>query len=104
VRRRLSPPHIVVIERRQIIMNQRIGVNQLDRAGKRHQPIFWDTKQLTRSKGEDRPNAFAAGKNSITHRPKKRLCSCGIFMEMSVEGTINDSGLPVQVIVQRKIA
>jgi hypothetical protein len=33
VRRRLSPPHIVVIERRQIIMNQRIGVNQLDRAG-----------------------------------------------------------------------
>src|SRR6266567_9295806 len=96
----LAPAQIIIVEPWQIVMDQRIGVNHLDGTGKRQQKTLHSTKQFARGKHQNRTNAFATRKNSVTHRAKYRLRRSGILAKVAFESPIHDSGLSFEIFVQ----
>ena len=65
---RLAPAEIIVVHRRQIVVNERIGVDALDRTGERHGGLLRSTARSGRREAERRAHAFAAGKERVAHR------------------------------------
>ena len=66
VQRRPSAPQRVVVHRRQIVVDQRVGVNQLDGAGRGQREIAWRTRSSTGAlRGAERSTASAAASVSI---------------------------------------
>ena len=76
VRRRPSAPQVIVVHRRQIVVDQRVGVNHLDRARGRHGEIacrgFGGATRLRDAFGagnhQQRPQPLAAAKQAVAHR------------------------------------
>ena len=76
VRRRPPAPQIVVVHRRQIVVNQRIGVDHLDRARRRHRRVarrgFGRADRLRHAFGarehQQRAQPLAAAEQAVAHR------------------------------------
>ena len=83
MRRRLAAPHVVVIERRQIVMDQGIGVDHLHRAGKRQNARRRGAKKLAGCQRQDRTDSFAAGKHAVAQRAKDGCRAAGIVLQVS---------------------
>ena len=70
VQRRLAAAQRVVVHRGQVVVDERIGMDHLDRAGGRQREI--DSRRsghgVGRRKREDRPQTFAAGEHAVPHR------------------------------------
>ena len=65
-----GPPatQIVVVHRRQIVVDQRIGVDHLDRAGGRHGRLDRPAAGLGGQQHQHRPQPLARGQQAIAHR------------------------------------
>ena len=71
VARRLAAPQRVIVHAGQVVMDQRIGVDQLDRRGARIDTRKAGAGQLRRGVREQRPHALAAAQRRVTHRRPK---------------------------------
>ena len=63
--RRPATSRIVIIHRRQIVMDQRIGVDHFQSGGERHGYCFLNVKHGGRAKQQCRPDSFAAGGQTV---------------------------------------
>ena len=74
--RRPSPPQRVVVHRRQIVVDQRVGVNELERAGRRQRQraralgirAVGCADRFGRGERQHRPQPLAAGEQAVAHR------------------------------------
>ena len=65
----LAAPQVVVVERGQIIVNQRIRVNKFERARRAESRPRHQLRKNSRSfQAEHRPQPFSARENAVTHR------------------------------------
>jgi hypothetical protein len=63
----LAPAVIIVVHGRQIVMDERVSVDALDRAGQGQGVAPRTAAGFRRRQTEGRPQPFAAGKNGIAH-------------------------------------
>ena len=63
----LAPAEIVVIHARQVVVDQGIGVNQLQRAAHRHGLVPVQTAQPGKLQRHHRTQPLAAGENAVPH-------------------------------------
>jgi hypothetical protein len=77
--RRFPPPEVIVIQCREIVMNQRIGMNIFsgNRKGKDIMPISADS--LSRRDYENRPQPLATGEDTVKHRFMDTFRISGFF-------------------------
>ena len=80
VTRGAAPPGGRIIHHGEIVVNERVGVNQFDRAcGGKHR-LRGHPGHLRALEHQDRPEAFSAGEQTVTHRlehPMRWLIICG---------------------------
>ncbi len=90
--RRLAAAQIVVIERRQVVMDQRIGMYELDRATNLNRARQLVRKHPRRCKAQNGPNALAAGKNAVAHgavdRGRRRLLGRQKLLQLRLDGGV----------------
>ena len=67
VTRGFAPPQIVIIQRRQVIVNQRIRMDEFDGAAGKVARDQHPVKDARRFQAQNRPDPLAAGKNGISH-------------------------------------
>ena len=68
VQRRPAAAHRVVVHGRQIVVNQRVGVDQLDRARGGHRQRAVAADRVGAGQAEHRPQPLAAGREAVAHR------------------------------------
>ena len=68
VDRRLAAPEDVVVHARQVVVDQRVGVDQLDRAGGAERRAVVAVDRVGRGQDEQRPQALAAVEDGVAHR------------------------------------
>ncbi len=64
----LAAPQIGVVHARQVVVDQRIDVDRLDRAADAQRPVAPDREQLRRGDREQRAQPFAAADRGMAHR------------------------------------
>ncbi len=64
---REPPSQVVVIQRRQVVMDQGIGVHHFDCGAKVQKNVAVSRKALSRSQHQNGTHALASGKNGIAH-------------------------------------
>ena len=64
----LAPAQHVVVHARQVVVHERVGVDQLDRRRRDLQPLCRRAAHFTRGEGEQRPHAFASAEHRVAHR------------------------------------
>ena len=60
MRARAAAPHVVVVERRQVVVDEREGVDELDRTRRRKRVSGPAARRFGRREAEHRPDALAA--------------------------------------------
>ena len=65
---RLAAPEVGIVHARQIVMDQRIDVDRLDRAADAQRALPVDREQARRGDGEQRPEPLAAADRRMAHR------------------------------------
>ena len=65
---RLAAAKIIVIHRRQIIVDERVSVDALHRARERHGVGIFSAARFRRRQQNCRAHPFAAGEERVTHR------------------------------------
>ncbi|MEA3173267.1 MAG: hypothetical protein QOF42_678, partial [Gammaproteobacteria bacterium] len=70
---RLSTAQIVIVHRRQIVVHQRIGVNQFHGCGRRIQHLRRNVQRFTREVDQQWPQALAASEHRVTLRGVQAL-------------------------------
>ena len=68
VRGRQAAAQLVVVHRRQVVVDQRVGVDQLDRAGDRQEALGLGAERAGGGQREDRAHPLAAGEQRVAHR------------------------------------
>ena len=68
VNRRLAAPEVGIVHARQIVVDQRIDVDRLDRAADAERPIAVDREQARSGDGEQRTEPLAAADRGVPHR------------------------------------
>ena len=64
---RLAAAELVVVHRREVVVDQRVGVDHLDRRGERKHLVRGATERLGGREREHRPDALAAGEQRVAH-------------------------------------
>ena len=64
---RLAAPQIVVVHGREVVVDQRIGVYQLDGAGRAVQGLARDPERRPGRVDQERPHALAVAEHGIAH-------------------------------------
>ena len=67
VARGLSAPHIIVIHAGKIVVNERIGMNHLNRAGKRERVLNISAAKAAELKHKERSYPFSAVSDAVLH-------------------------------------
>ena len=65
--RRLPAPEVVVVHRRQVVVNERVGMDQFQRAGDRHQSRRGLTHRFCRGNRQDRADPLSARHETVPH-------------------------------------
>jgi hypothetical protein len=68
MRGRAPAAQVVVVHRRQVVVDQGVGVNQLDRRGGRQHGAWLGARGACAGKTQDRADALAPGEQGVTHR------------------------------------
>ena len=88
--RRFSPAEVVVVHRRQVVVNQRVGMNEFQRAGDCHEPGRRLAQRFRRGNRQNRPYALAACHQAVAHALMERGRRDGSrwrdFVEKTVDG------------------
>ena len=88
---RLAAPQIVVVHARQIVVDQRVDVDALDRERDPHRPVAVDVEQVAGGEDQQRPHPLAAADRGIAHRLEPAPARIGRNRQQQVEGAV-DSG------------
>ncbi len=72
--RRAAAPEGVVVHRREIVVDQRIGVDQLERRRQRHRLLAREADRVRGRERQDGPDALAAGQQRVAHRLLQARC------------------------------
>ena len=75
VHRRLAAAQIGIVHARQIVVDQRIDVDRLDRAADAQRSIAVDREQSRSGDGEQRPKPLAAADRGMAHRLEQALAA-----------------------------
>src|SRR5215475_1930376 len=67
MRGRLSAAKIVVVHARQVVMDERVGVQRFDRRRHLESPLWVYAEELRGTEHQAGPQALAAGENRIAH-------------------------------------
>ena len=67
-RRRLPAPLLVVVERRQVVVHEREGVHELERAPRRERRLRGSAGRLRGRKADHGPHALSAHRDRVAHR------------------------------------
>ena len=73
MRRRAAAPQIVVVHRRQVVVHERVGVNELDGRGDGVERVFGRADELAACVHEQGPDALAAAEHRVAHRVEQSL-------------------------------
>ena len=68
---RSAAPQVVVVHRRQVVVDQRIGVHHLQRTSRRQRRLAVAAARLGRHQAQDRPQPLAAPQHAVTHRHRQ---------------------------------
>jgi hypothetical protein len=96
-----AAPQIVVIERRQIVMNQRIGVDQFERAGAGFNAYSQVRNRFGGRHAQNGANAFAACKQAVAHRSVDGFGQGGFGRDPTLQCGIHTRLLSRQIFGQR---
>ena len=105
---RPAAPQVVVVHRRQVVVDQRIGMNHLQRTGRRHRRLGIAAARLGRHQAKHRPQPLATPQHAVTHRrrqPRRRgRPATGINLrQIPVQCIIHPMSRLVQVFAERNI-
>src|SRR4051794_25030704 len=64
----LAAAQVVVVHRRQVVVDERVGMDQLERGRRGHHPVRIEADGLRRGQRQNRADALAAGKQRMAHR------------------------------------
>ena len=68
-----APSQVVVVERRKIVVDDGVGMDELESAREGKQQAVPCSEKLARGQHQDRAESFSPGENTVMHRPVKRL-------------------------------
>jgi len=91
---------VIVVHARKVIVDERVGVHDLDRASKREGVFDFASAGLGGGKGEDGAEAFSAGKNGVAHALMNRFGALGDTGEEFVERVVDEDLLALEVIFE----
>ena len=68
-----APAQVIVVERGEIIVDERVGMDQFQRRGRREEGTVVVPKKSTRLKTEDRPYTLPSREDRVAHGPVDRV-------------------------------
>jgi hypothetical protein len=86
---RLPAPDVVIVHARQIVVDQRINVNGLDRCTGTDRALSIDAEQLRGRDGKERPQALATANGSVTHGREQLVTSVVAAQEQSLKEIVD---------------
>ena len=89
VARRATSAEIVVVHAREIVVDERIGVDAFHRAGERQRVVDLAATRFGRSEAKNRPQTFSAREQTVSHRLVNRRRSHVLLRQISIERAIN---------------
>ena len=98
----LAAAQVVVVHRRQVVVDQRIDVDAFDRGAGAHRAGAVDAEQPAGREGEQRAQALAAADRGVAHRAVEILARIAGDGEQSVEQRVDIDGNLPQRGLQRK--
>jgi hypothetical protein len=99
---RTTAPHVVVVHAWEVIVNERIRVDALDRARHRHRSRSRSTTGLGCCEAQNRPQPFAARKKAVAHRLVDGRGLCRRLRQKAVERFVHKRGACREVFVQSR--
>ena len=101
VRRLASAAEVVVVEGGKIIVNERVGMDQLQRGDWNEEISHGRAARFGRRDGDDRPDALASAEDRVTHRLMDDGGRCIRGREVRAEHAIDELPLLVQIVMER---
>jgi len=89
---------IIIVESRQIIMNQRVRVDKFERTPGLNRSFRGLVEHARRFQAKDRPNPFASGKHTVPHRAVDRRRRSIFRRDQAVERGFNNAVVCVEEI------
>ena len=96
--RGFAATQIVVVHAGQVVVDERVGMDALDRAGQGHGGRGLAADGFARGEAEDGPNAFPARKNRVAHRLVDRGRRGGFRRQKLVERRIHAHAQSIQIL------
>ena len=86
---RLAAAQIVIVHRRQVVVDQRIDVDRLQRDGGAAAALAVDTEQVGGGDQQDRPQPLAAADRGVTHRAIQVAAGVVRNDQQSIEASVD---------------
>lgn len=91
---------IVVVHGRKIVVDQGVGVDQLEGQHQRNERVRWDSKRLDGRQGEDRTNALSSRQKAVSYPLGETAVGATRFLpEEKIQGLVHPLLLMIQIIL-----
>ena len=90
VRGGLSPAQIIVVQSGKIIMNDGVGMDELEGTGKRKERLAFSPEELAAGQRQNRAKPLASGEKAVVHGLTKCLRVADTPLEVPMERPVND--------------
>ena len=101
VRRGAAAPQIVVVHRRQIVVHERVGVNQLDGGGDAIEQLFGGTDELAARVDEQWPDTLTAAEHGVAHCIEQSLGHVVVGTENVGELLVDSAAVMIEPLCER---
>src|SRR5262249_771912 len=101
VRGRLAAPEVVVVHRRQVVVDERVRVDHLDGAGEGQELLRLSAHRLARGEDEHRPDPLAAGEEAVAHGPVDGRGPRALGGQGEGEGVLDDQAALLERVRRR---
>jgi hypothetical protein len=85
----LPPSEIIVVQGREIVVDDRIGMDELEGAGKGEEQFMLSSEELSSSQGQDGTKPLSSGENAITHRLIKSFRILPALLKAPIQRTVD---------------
>jgi hypothetical protein len=97
---RLAAPEVVIVHARQIVVDQAVDMDRLDRAADPQRPLGIDREQLSGSGGKQRAQALAAADRCVAHRGIQPFAPVVGGLQKAAEETVDLGGDARRLLVE----
>ena len=101
MRGRAAAPQVIVIHRGQIVVHERVGVDQLDGGCERIERRFVGADELATRIDEQRPYALPAAQHGIAHGGEQSLGNLMVGAENGGEFLIDSAAVAIETLCER---